>query len=209
MVDQFIFGYGSLINTKSRTDTSETGKPIPARVKGLQRAWNIVVPRYSQTGVGVVYDSQSTCNGVIVPVSEIELPKFDERELQHGYTRTNIKRRDIEAISREQGEGQLPNGIVWVYLAKTHGIPSDPNPIAQSYLDVILAGCLGLGEDLGEKFAKEFIETTQGWEHPWVNDRTKPRYSGAMKDVPLATTTKIDGLLERLIPDAYNKRTTL
>ncbi|MBS3158349.1 gamma-glutamylcyclotransferase [Candidatus Woesearchaeota archaeon] len=196
MVEHFIFGYGSLINTQSRTGTSETGKPIPVRIKGVQREWNIVVPDYHQTGLGVIYVPQSTCNGVIVPVTESGLAKFDERELKHGYEQVQIERQTIEVLTGIQIPAE---GDVLMYITKNPGSPSDDCPIAQSYLDVVVAGCL----EFGDEFAREFIATTQGWEHPWVNDRANPRYRGTVGGVPV---TKIDQLLDEIIPEAYKKR---
>ena len=49
--------------------------------------------------------------------------------------------------------------------------PSIQYPILQSYVDVVLTGCLEYGED----FAKEFIQTTFKWSPYWLNERTLAR----------------------------------
>lgn len=196
MSKNFLFGYGSLINSESRKRTGQSGIAVPVRVKGIQRQWNLVVPSAALTGVGAIAKEGSCCNGVIAPVSESELPKFDERELPHGYTRVLIKSEDIKGLSRDQ----VPDGLIWTYLAQKPGAPSDANPITQSYIDVIISGCL----DFNEKFAREFIESTSGWGSPWVNDRSDPRYIRAMPQVLFAN--KIDSLLQEVVPDAFGKR---
>lgn len=48
---------------------------------------------------------------------------------------------------------------VWVYIPQTP-MPANKNyPIVQSYVDVIMRGCL----DYGHEFASHFIQTTEGW----------------------------------------------
>jgi hypothetical protein len=49
--------------------------------------------------------------------------------------------------------------FVWIYVQR-YDCPADKDfPIAQSYLDIILRGCMGISKD----FARSFIETTKGW----------------------------------------------
>lgn len=197
MVDNFLFGYGSLICAESRAKTGQSGISIPVRVKGIERQWNLVVDDLEGTAVGAIDNNESQCNGVLVEVSESELPKFDEREI--GYTRRPIPREDIVCLMTDR----LPNGNYWVYVADEPGKPDATHPLIQSYIDVILTGCLDINED----FAKEFITTTTGWNNPWINDRQNPRYERAMVEVPYAQ--KIDSLLEELVPEAFNNREEL
>jgi hypothetical protein len=178
MVNNFIFGYGSLICSASRAKTGESGQAISVRVSGLERQWNL--PFESELAgrliiaVGVIVNSESTCNGVITPVPENELPKFDKRE--KGYTRVKLDSKDVSAFLFDD---VIPEGNIWVYLADDPQKPSKEAQLMQSYIDVILTGCL----NINEKFAREFISTTTGWNNRWLNDRKKPGYSRAMEDV--------------------------
>lgn len=188
-----IFGYGSLISAESRARTGYSGEAIPYIVRGVQREWNLVAPQYELTAVGAVFKPDAICNGVIVPVAENELPKFDARE--EGYHRIRLDKSSIVS-----NKPTVIGGDIWVYVVDQPGVPSVENPIVQSYVDVILSACF----DFDEEFAKTFIGTTQGWYNPWINDRESPRYPRAMGNTPLAS--KIDNLLKEPIPTEYSLR---
>jgi len=49
--------------------------------------------------------------------------------------------------------------------------PSLSHPILQTYIDVVITGCLEYGED----FCREFIKTTFLWSPYWLNERTLSR----------------------------------
>lgn len=166
---QFIFGYGSLVNSASRDST--VGKKIhaiPVRVSaafGYLRTWNDrSTSGFTALGLRKPGSSEnaSTINGVIYPVDGDDMAKYDVRE--KGYARVEVPREDIEAVSWMR----LPeSGKVWVY------IPVKPNgelgvglpaanaqfPLLESYIDVVVEGGLEYGDD----FARELIETTSDW----------------------------------------------
>ena len=193
MATHYLFGYGSLISQESRLATGRTGKAIPVRVKGLQRSWNVIAFEMRMAGVGIVPLESATCNGVLVAIEERELPAFDKREIEgtnHNYARVEIKKEDIYGLI----ENIESKSKIWTYVVKRPIIPTTDFPIAQSYIDVILTGCLEFGED----FAAEFVQTTQGWKYPWCNDRVSPRYLRHLKESPLER--KVDEILERLVP---------
>ncbi len=194
MVNNFIFGYGSLICAESRARTGQSGEAIPVRVNGIERQWNLVAGDMRLTAVGAIANPQYSCNGVLVSVPESELPKFDKREA--GYTRLPIAHKDITSLF----SNIIPQGNLWVYVADIPGKPDAANPLAQSYIDVILTGCLDISDD----FAKEFITSTTGWNNPWINDRKAPRYVRAMSEVPYAR--KIDTMLKQLVLNAFENR---
>jgi hypothetical protein len=181
----YLFGYGSLICKASRAITGQSEKAIPARAKGVKRGWYFKAPE-GCTAVTAIYDKNSICNGIIIEVDEKELPKFDIRE--EGYSRVLIEKENIETLNKENIDGK-----VWTYLADEINLPNKKYPIAQSYVDVILTGCL----EISEKFAIEFIKTTEAWNYPWINDRDNPRYPRALKDVK--QKEKIDQLLDKYI----------
>lgn len=191
---QYLFGYGSLINAESRATTGDTGPAYPVRVAGLQRAWHVVAPRSGYTVVGVTPRREVSCNGVLMEIAPHELPRFDARE--RFYHRVIIPQQAITALSGEN----LSFATVWAYMTSCPGEPSDAYPLVQSYIDVILTGCLVIGAD----FAAEFIQTTTGWSTAWLNDRIYPRYQRAMPDTPQAV--EIDRQLQALVPHAFSHR---
>jgi len=178
---QFIFGYGSLINTPSREATA--GRPvaaIPVRVSaafGYVRSWNDRA-RTGFTALGLRRrfegEAPMTINGVIYPVVGNDMSAFDERE--KGYVRVEVPRALIEAVSWQPLPAQ---GTVWVYVPKAEGkapgeglpVPDAKFPLVESYIDVVIEG----GLEYGPEFAREIIETTRDWSPYWLNDRTLAR----------------------------------
>lgn len=178
---QFIFGYGSLINSASRN--SSASKPImaiPVRVSaafGYIRTWNDRSPsgftalglRRPRTG-----ENAMTINGVLYPVEGSDMAAFDARE--KGYARVEVPREDIEALS---WQGLPHQGKIWVYIPEMNGreagvglpFPDAKNPLLESYIDVVLEGGLEYGQD----YARELIETTKDWSPYWLNDRRLAR----------------------------------
>ena len=178
---QFIFGYGSLINTASRNSTASVPIPaVPVRVSaefGYIRTWN---DRSTSgfTALGLrkprAGEKATTINGVLYAVDGDDMAKFDERE--KGYARVEVPREDIEAASWQR----LPeSGKIWVYIpVKPNGEPgvglpaADADfPLLESYIDVVVEGGLEYGED----FAREVIETTSDWSNYWLDDRELAR----------------------------------
>lgn len=180
--NHYIFGYGSLINQKSRMRTiSNAVNAFPAKISNFERSWSYKCPKRNYTAVAVTRTTTNThINGVLIPIqNEAQLAAFDKRECN--YARGIIPLSHITIL----GDTQLPaNSIVWVYenhtsLAKNYSttsasincckhIPSPKCPIPQSYLDCILVGCLTFGRE----FAQEFIKSTKGWcPKSFLNDR--------------------------------------
>lgn len=191
---QYLFGYGSLIDAESRAKTGDTGPAYPVRVSGLQRAWHVVAPRSGYTVVGVTSRQEASCNGVLIEIAPHELPRFDARE--RFYHRVIIPQQSVAFLSGER----LSCPTIWTYMTSCPGEPSRQCPLVQSYIDVILTGCLAIGPS----FAAEFIETTTGWGRGWLNDRSHPRYQRAMADTPRAA--EIDQQLQALVPHAFAHR---
>jgi hypothetical protein len=177
---QFIFGYGSLINTPSRNATAGKSTPaIPVRVSaafGYVRSWrDRSRSGFTALGLRRPFEGEGpmTINGVIFPVGD-DMSAFDERE--KGYVRVEVPRALIEAVSWQP----LPTqGTVWVYVPKAEGkapgkgLPSPDArfPLVESYIDVVIEG----GLEYGPEFAREILETTRDWSPYWLNDRTLAR----------------------------------
>ncbi len=193
----YLFGYGSLINGASRAKTGETGAAAPVQVRGFQRSWNVVAVQGGYMAVGITQHSTSWCNGVIVEVPAEELPKFDVRERY--YDRVLIPHEALTVLSGLS----LQDDSVWAYIVSQPGRPSESFPLIQSYIDVMMTGCLAISTD----FATDFVQSTHGWNAPWLQDRIVPRYQRAMTEVPAAT--EIDVILQAEVPAAFEQRREL
>ena len=163
-MNQYIFGYGSLMNSASRKLTGQTSEAIPATVDGLRRYWGKVGDNNTLSPL-VVSQGQGKVNGVILQINDQELHEFDVRE--NGYQRIPLEHTCITS--------QLTlstNDIVWIYTKDHSEPPCTLSPIMQTYVDTVLSGCLEISED----FAKQFIKQTIGWNFPIENDRLDPKY---------------------------------
>ncbi len=163
-MNQYIFGYGSLMNSASRKLTGQTAEAIPATAEGLRRYWGKVGDNNTLSPL-VVSRGQGEVNGVILQVNDEELLEFDARE--NGYQRVKLDRTCITSqLSLSTKD------TVWVYTKDYSEPPCTLSPIMQTYVDTVLSGCLEVSED----FAKQFIKQTIGWNFPIENDRLDPKY---------------------------------
>src|SRR5262249_2476931 len=82
-------------------------------------------------------------------------------------------------------------------------------PLLQSYIDVVIEGGLEYGPD----FAREILETTDGWNRYWLNDRELARRPWVRNP----RSDKVDALLTdspapaaqfpfRVFPEMYGER---
>jgi len=190
----YIFGYGSLIckDSRSRTGISSTAHPI--EVKGIKRKWSVHTPDWPATAVSAHIDEQALCNGVYFKVDEANLKKFDQRE--QGYKRIQLNWQDIQTLTNNP----LPtHGSLWAYIGFHKNEPSIDKPIMQSYLDVILNGCL----DHGDNFAHRFTELTGQWKH-LVNDRHQPTYPRPLKSQD--RLNHIDQIIRKQLPELWHRK---
>jgi hypothetical protein len=200
MSDQYIFGYGSLIQRESRLSTMASATTVwPAVVSGIARGWFDQwgpedSPSWSPTWLGAVPDANAICNGVIFAVSPSDLGAFNKREA--GYLPSRI---ETSRITMLDGSSAPPDGDVWYYATREFRVASPMHPIVQSYVDTCLGGCLEIEAEYplakAANFARQFIQTTTHWQTPWINDRIYPWRPYVY--VPQAET--IDGLLQELL----------
>jgi hypothetical protein len=199
---QFIFGYGSLIDAHSRKATlGVSTAAIPVRVSaafGHVRAWNDRAPS-GFTALGLRKpgpgEKARTINGVLYPADGDDMAKFDARE--DGYARVELPRALIEAVSWQR----VPEtGRIWVYIPTRKGQPPGDGllkpdggfPLLQSYIDLVLEGCL----EYGPEFARELIDTTADWSQFWLNDRELARRPWVLD----SKSAVIDDLLAKVPP---------
>jgi len=178
------FGYGSLVNR----DTRPANEPYEtATLDGWVRQWaarvdtddagklaqSPVVKGYS---VLTVHPAEGvSIEGVQVPIDPADLVDLDQREL--GYAQQSI-------------ETSVAADSVVVYVCKPENtdLASAEYPLLQSYIDCVLAGFL---ERFGWDGVDRFIDTTQGWSAPILDDRLTPLYARAVA-VPDAVQAKFD-----------------
>ena len=191
-MDNYVFGYGSLICADSRARTGKTGNAAAATVNGIERSWSVPVHSSQVTAVGAIKKVDAQCNGVVFQVSKESLRAFDEREV--GYDKILLPKDQFENTH------QLPHsGNIWTYVGHQIQQPSESLPIAQSYLDVILNGAL----QYGIEFVETFFSCTQHWQHI-LNDRDNPRYPRHNSAIDAHLHDK---LMRAHISEAIKKRT--
>jgi len=212
MAQHYVFGYGTLISSESRAYTvgEGTGKEIliPVRVSGIERAWNLQITRLGKdyqgvshgngTILGIVENDSAVCNGILIEVSQDALRELDKREAE--YNRVEVLLSKITILTDQTFPS---DASIWVYFPKDLPSPvNDEYPLIQSYIDVILTGCL---IEYGEEFAIELIQSTTGWDGgSWIDDRYCPRYTRLLQDT--SCLSEIDALLERYVPSAFALR---
>jgi hypothetical protein len=222
-VHHYVFGYGSLICPESRSATNPAladREPLPVVVQDVERVWSArTVSGY--TAMGVRHREGAECTGVLIEVGRGELGDLDEREAS--YDRLPIHLDNIDQVpfleeeefydddhpvfdAKESDSDEAVERVkVWIYMQRDP-VPADPShPIPQSYVDVIIRGCLTISED----FARSFIDTTAGWRHDedhWVDDRGLPIYKRADPEFSSRHGPRIDRLLGEHEPDALEER---
>jgi hypothetical protein len=252
-------GYGSLIcpNSRAKTvpETAGCNYATPVVVAGVQRTWAKRARRMTAMGVSFA-DKTAECVGVLVPVEKRELLQFDQRE--QGYSRHILNWNNVHPVSSPDKKENSPQSMatcpflrakneygsvagegdgnicIWIYVQQQSEPPNANHPIVQSYVDIILGGCLSISED----FAKDFILHTKGWpaededeekvgngnstgkgisrvavqqtssivEAVWVDDRHDPIYSRADQEWSLKMAHQLDELLRSNRPTSFKQR---
>ena len=175
---RWIFGFGSLINTKSRNLSCKTGDAYPVRVHNYKRRWNRLQGP-TEPWMGIIPVDNCTVNGVVFQVNEEMIKAFDDRELKFGYTRTEIDIKHIELLTDKIKFVEDMDMIETYQLTRLYeqentkmDIKSNEyknlrvNP--QCYVDICLKGCM----EYGEEFLKEFIRTMYDWRYKWNCNRS-------------------------------------
>jgi hypothetical protein len=195
---QYVVGYGSLMQEASRERTApHAAAAYPVTITGYRRGW-YVQSKSSGPGttyLGVVSQAGSFLNAVLYEVGPPDLAATDERESR--YCRVLVERSAIARLTVV--EERAAHGQTWIYETSSGEarLPDKEHPLAQSYVDVFLAGCLEQEmRFVLPGFAARCVRTTYGWSAHWVNDRLYPRRPFVFQ--PFAA--KIDQLLADEVP---------
>lgn len=204
---QYIFGYGSLIQSESRTRTVSSAQfAAPVIARGISRGWYDQTggPSWNPTYLGAVAEKGATTNGVIYPVSAQDMEANNQRET--GYKPTRIDPSDITMLD---GSKQAPDADIWYYANVTKKTASKAHPLVQSYIDICLDGCLEVeaAYPLAKEanFAERFIRTCTDWKTPWINDRIYPW----RPTIYIPRANQIDALLRKVLGNKLFARITL
>jgi len=195
---QFIVGYGSLMQTASKRSTEpNAGENLPVLVTGFQRAWNThgvyptcylgVQPSPAATMVAALYRS----------FPEDGKLSADAREID--YCRAAVA---ADSVKMLDASSVPADSQIWIYVNKpdTLKAPDQGHPIVQSYVDIVIIGCMELQQRVADPeldFVEQCVKTTAGWSKHWVNDRLYPRRPYTHQ--PQAF--QIDRHLQRLLPE--------
>lgn len=199
---QFIVGYGSLMQEKSKAeDAAEIGPNFPIYVKGFERGWieHGTDIGFSTTYLGVTANASARMNAVYFKLNNpLALANYDKRE--DTYCRVGITPEHIQTLSKDP----LPQGQFWIYTTKTElkSAPAARYPIVETYVDIFLSGCFELEKKYHlEHFARDCVRTTKQWSNHWVNDRPNPRTAWDNDEY----VSDIDPLLAKELPDYFNQ----
>jgi len=159
---------------------------IPCRLgeeAGYRRAFCMRIQDLTSTSM-VASDHPQTINGKLWPApaeyfaggrfcpdgKDPIVSLFDVESTVPGVQRVELRREHFVVLHDYMS---IPAGArIWAYVAKVPMAPDRDHPILQSVIDKILVGCL----EVGEEFAEEWVDTTDGWiledgHAYWLNDR--------------------------------------
>ncbi|MBL4874875.1 MAG: gamma-glutamylcyclotransferase [Cohaesibacteraceae bacterium] len=172
------FGYGSLVNDATR---NKTGRSIPGRLKGFVREWRIRSKDRSQNVCSLTAKPSidNSIDGVLVFEHSSGLEAIDRRE-------ANYDRLDFPVVQFSSNSVLPESQAAYIYQAKSarYNWGDADHPILQSYIDAVMQGFLN---QFGEQGAFRFVQETDGWGAPILNDRDKPVYP---RSVTLSPTEK-------------------
>jgi len=196
--NNYIIGYGSLMERESRMSTNPNAKLVePILIKNFERLFGHSGGNYKTTFLTLIEKNGAKVNGVYYAVTLEDIIKTDQRE--KSYCRIKVNSNDLDFYGRKV---KLENTNFWVYAANVERLqkPTATHPIVQSYVDIFLNGCFQIQEEFKlESFAKDCVETTTEWSEHWINDRIHPR-----RPFAIANAMKIDQLLSKYFTNYYN-----
>ncbi len=170
MTHALVFGYGSLVNRA----THDYADVQPAIARGWRRAWRRTSLR-PLSFLTVIPDSATEIEGLVASVPDRAWPALDARE--GAYERV--------ALADVRHGGETGATAIYAIPEGAHEEPGAENPILLSYLETVLQGYLTV---FGEDGVARFVETTDGWHAPILDDRMAPRYGRATRLEPSERT---------------------
>jgi len=156
---------------------------------GYKRNWvtleNSKHGKFSFLGIAKSKKNADNINGIIFPINKKDIKNFDKRE-NPDYYRRKI---DLKYFKHYFNIALPKNINIYTYVIKNKFVNNNKCPILQTYLDIVIQGCL----EHDNKFAKMFLDTTDNWK-PIYNDRKNKIYSN-FKNIKL-NYKQIDNVLK-------------
>lgn len=163
-----IFGYGSLVNWRTRPPNEPANSFV---IQGWQRYWGhcVSIEAGNVCALTIRPKVGQSVAGALVRTERQLLPALDDRE--RGYQRVHL----VSENERPPVPGTVGSVDIFTYTSEPpmFRLGDAEYPIWCSYLECVLAGFVYVG---GESAAQQFIETTEGWEAPILDDRATPKY---------------------------------
>lgn len=199
--NNYVIGYGSLMNKDSRTITVPDAKyAAPVLVSGFERLWASRGTKSGATYLLAVPNNNYLMNAVYYKSSTNGIISTDLRE--SSYCRVRVPRKDILPL----GVRSLPKGNYWMYVKdfKDTEFPTKDFPILQTYVDTFMTGCLQTQEDFNlTEFGKLCFNTTYNWDVAnWLYDRSQPRYARYSENTK-PYRNKIDKIIKKIDINDY------
>lgn len=163
MAHGFFFGYGSLVNRGTHAFQGAQ----PARLRGWKRMWRKTRLREAAF-LTVVPDPACEIDGLLAQVPDGDWAALDLRE--SAYDRLDAAHQ-ITLPATMQADP--PRIAVYAIPPAGHFAPDPDSPVLLSYLDVVVQGYLA---EFGEAGVRRFLDTTDGWDAPILDDRGAPVY---------------------------------
>lgn len=147
----YIFGYGSLVNSKSRNKTSKTyAKPVV-----IDKNFEYIRSYEFDGLLGIKKETtpskMNNINGVVFKVDRNQLNLFDIRE-KH-YTRIKLPTKYVKSLSNYKINKNLP---IYTYQPKLY-LHKNRKKKIKKYLETVIIGF----KEYGNKFLKQFFTTTE------------------------------------------------
>lgn len=179
---QYVVGYGSLVNEKSKRATVSNGSDnIPIEIRGFRRGWYHIA--YDQVFLGAVKDPKYGFNAVVFSLDDSkQIKEFDVRE--KNYCRKLVPQSKIKSLGKEHIDGD-----VWIYVSTHPKYLNDlgDNDFAEaSYIYTFLLCCLDVEQKNGIKnYLNECLNYTYQWPEQIrydLNNKDKFRKSRILPD---------------------------
>tara|TARA_R110002096_G_scaffold113200_2_gene246225 strand:- start:115 stop:705 length:591 start_codon:yes stop_codon:yes gene_type:complete len=186
----FLIGYGSLLSAYSRQTYSNLHTPvIPVMVSGWQRGWSTRYGDEAATYLGVRQAAGASLSAALVPTQITDALRHRER----GYDFTPVDGVAVRLLHENAAASDLDTARFWIVVNREQSRADQDHPIAQSYIDTCMIGCL---ENGGTPMARHFIDSTELWDGHRVDDRDwpTPLYPRGTPASP-AQRSEIDALL--------------
>jgi cation transport regulator ChaC len=133
----YVFGYGSLLNDKSRHKTlKRTSKCIPVILKkyaGFKQSF-ACNNNNCYLNIEKSKNNDKEINGILFYVNKDDITKLDNREKL--YKRIRIPNKFFTSKDKNKN---IPNGIIYTYTSTKTNVEN--KYITKSYLDIVNEGC--------------------------------------------------------------------